>query len=61
MLLWMLSHTLGGLNMTWGPISFRSCMAVSTASGKLTAKPPVRAMATDIICSPIQARGRKER
>lgn len=29
--------------------------------GEVDGEPPVRAMATDIICSPIQARGRKER
>jgi hypothetical protein len=43
-----------------GPISYRSVMAVSGSSGKLTVKPMARAVAMDIICSPIQGRGKKE-
>src|SRR6266404_771335 len=54
------SQMRGGANITLGPISRTSCSAVSGSSGKLMVKPMASAVATDIICSPIQARGRKE-
>src|SRR2546422_2436696 len=53
------SQMRGGANRTCGPISRMSCRAVSGSSGKLMVNPIVRAVATDIICSPIQARDRK--
>ena len=46
--------------MKCGPISRESAVAVSGSSGKLTQNPKSRAEATAIICSPIQASGRKE-
>jgi len=54
------SQTRGGEKMTCGPISRMSLWTVSGSSGKFTQKPNSRAEATAIICSPIQARGRKE-
>ena len=54
------SQIRGGANSTCGPTSRMSCSAVSGSSGKLMVKPMARAVATDIICSPIQASGRKE-
>ena len=54
------SQMRGGANITFGPISRMSCSAVSGSSGKLMVNPIASAVATDIICSPIQARGRKE-
>ena len=46
--------------MTCGPISRVSSASVSGDSGKLTVKPRASAEESDIICSPIQASGRKE-
>ena len=54
------SQMRGGLNITCGPISRMSCCTVSGASGKLMVKPICSPQARDIICSPIQASGRKE-
>ena len=54
------SQMRGGANITFGPISRMSCSAVSGSSGKLMVNPMASAVATDIICSPIQASGRKE-
>ena len=54
------SHTRGGEKMRCGPISRMSCCTVSGSSGKFTVKPKSSAEATAIICSPIQARGRKD-
>ena len=54
------SQIRGGANITLGPISRMSCSAVSGSSGKLMVNPMASAVATDIICSPIQASGRKE-
>ena len=47
--------------MKWGPISLRSCILVSTDSGKLMVIPVAMATPKEFICSPIQAKGRKER
>jgi hypothetical protein len=54
------SQILGGANITWGPISRMFSITVSGSSGKFTVKPTASALESDIICSPIQARGRKE-
>src|SRR5882724_1801519 len=54
------SQIRGGANITLGPISRMSWSAVSGSSGKLMVNPMASAVATDIICSPIQASGRKE-
>ena len=54
------SHTRGGANITSGPISRMFSVTVSGSSGKLTVKPFVSDAERLIICSPIQARGRKE-
>ena len=54
-----LSQMRGGENMVWGPISRMFSWTVSGSSGKFTVKPTSRPQETDIICSPIQARGRK--
>ena len=56
----MFSQTLGGEKMRCGPISRMFSCTVSGSSGKLTQNPNKRADDTAIICSPIQARGRKE-
>ncbi len=55
------SQTRGGENITLGPISRRFSCTVSGSSGKFTVKPTSSALATPIICSPIQGSGRKER
>ena len=44
--------------MTWGPISRMFSWAVSGSSGKLMVKPTWSPQEMDIICSPIQAKGR---
>jgi hypothetical protein len=54
------SQTRGGEKRMWGPISRMSAWADSALSGKLTVRPKSRALATAIICSPTQGRGRKE-
>ena len=54
------SQMRGGANITLGPISRTSCSAVSGSSGKLMVNPIASAVATDIICSPIQGSGKKE-
>lgn len=56
----MFSQTRGGEKMRCGPISRMFSCTVSGSSGKLTQKPNSRAEDTAIICSPIQARGRKD-
>ena len=53
------SQKRGGANMTCGPISRMFSAVVSVSSGKLTVKPIASAVESDIICSPIQASGRK--
>ncbi len=55
----MLSQTRGGANMTSGPISRMFSVTVSGSSGKFTVKPRASDADRLIICSPIQARGRK--
>ncbi len=57
----MSSQMRGGLNIRLGPSSRRSDRCVAASSAKLRVKPIWRPQATAIICSPIQARGRKER
>ena len=54
------SQMRGGANITWGPISRMFSITVSGCSGKFTVKPTASAEESDIICSPIQASGRKE-
>ena len=54
-----LSQTRGGANITFGPISRMSSLTVSGSSGKFTVKPTASAVERLIICSPIQASGRK--
>ena len=56
----MFSQTRGGEKMRCGPISRMFSCTVSGSSGKLTQNPKSRAEDTAIICSPIQARGRKD-
>jgi len=57
----MSSQMRGGLNITSGPSSRRSARWVAASSAKLSVKPICRPQATLIICSPIQASGRKLR
>ena len=54
------SQMRGGANRTCGPISRMFSSTVSGDSGKLTVNPIASAVESDIICSPIQANGRKE-
>jgi len=51
----------GGVYMTCGPSSARSTSAVSLLSGKLTVRRDWSATDTLMICSPLQASGRKLR
>ena len=55
-----LSQMRGGETSVSGPISRRFPRTVPVLSGKLTVKPTESAHETEIMCSPIQARGRKE-
>ena len=57
----MSSQMRGGLNITLGPSSRRSDRCVAASSAKLSVKPIWRPQAIEIICSPIQASGRKLR
>jgi hypothetical protein len=54
------SQIRGGLNITCGPMSRMSLRWVDASSGKESVIPRDRPQATAIICSPIQASGRKE-
>ena len=56
----MFSQIRGGENMMVGPISRMFSCTVSGFSGKFTVNPVSRALDRHIICSPIQASGRKE-
>ena len=57
----MSSQMRGGLNIRFGPSSRRSARWVAASSAKLRVKPSCSPVATAIICSPIQASGRKLR
>ena len=54
------SQIRGGENITSGPISRRSLRWVEASSGKERVRPRESPIATASICSPIQAKGRKE-